>query len=444
MRLDIAARTRAVLHWLASPTLATVVMAAWAALLLVWVLPFELYGLPGERIRTLVSSEPFFWVVYVLLIASTAACILPRVARDYRRSRSLPSADRAPSQGSGTLAPVPWRSERAEAALGRAGYRTRVSGDGWVWGVRHRWSPLGTALFHASFFLLLAAALVAASPAWRFSGKTAVSVGERVGPATPIYFEKDGKAAPPAVTFTLVSITPRFYRDILLFTRLDSVLRKQDGSLQGVAVGSPWILGPSDALFVTDFGWTLEAQASSTETAPLPPSIYRLKTFPSGTPDEFKVRASGIEGDRDYRVRVRLYGDFVDRSGKPGSASFNLRNPAALITVTRILSNDAERTVVSDRLVRIPGTVPIGEDTLRLERVGYYGVFRVVRSYSAPLAFLGLILGAAGLVMRLLLPRRQVLLAAHADGVVVSARSDVYGRDERAEARIAEGWDESR
>ena len=231
---------RSVVRMLGSRRLAAATMLAWALLIVVWVVPFQIYGLPDFQIKNIVYSEIFFRVVYVTLGINTLACIGARVPAIVRRVGRLPvpdssprvSADAHPLEGA-------WSLERAASALKTAGFPTRVSGDGWAWGVRNRYAPLGTIVFHLSFFVIIAGALLALDPRALYVGKAVVAEGESFDISTHAFSEEPVPRDPrPDVAFTLDTLTPEFHEDILLFTGLDATLT-HDGGPERMALSSP-------------------------------------------------------------------------------------------------------------------------------------------------------------------------------------------------------------
>ncbi|MDA3935355.1 MAG: cytochrome c biogenesis protein ResB, partial [Actinomycetota bacterium] len=96
MMARLSRASDSVLRVLSSPRIAAAVMLSWILLLLIWIVPFVFYGIPGPRIQAIIYEEPFFLTVYVALLVSTVACILPRSVRVIRRARRLVSSEAAP------------------------------------------------------------------------------------------------------------------------------------------------------------------------------------------------------------------------------------------------------------------------------------------------------------------------------------------------------------
>jgi hypothetical protein len=235
---------------------------------------------------------------------------------------------------------------------------------------------------------------------------------------------------------TLDSLEPRFHEDVLLFTRLEGS-GTVDGEPFDIAVSNPVALGPATQLALTDFGWSVELEGIAAEGV-TSTVVYDLKAFPSGTPDEFTYGP----GDSEYRFVVEVYGDYVDRDGTPGSASFNADNPYVLFSVWRVMTNGEERRLVDSELVPVGGTLEILDDTVTLVDVLNHGVFRVTRAPSRPMMVVSLALGLAGTLLRLLFPRSDVLIVPNTDSCTLYVRSDVYFDDQGVRDRIAAAWEE--
>ncbi len=418
---------RALARLLGSRRFAVAVMLAWVGMLLVWVVPFQFYGLPNDQVRTIISREPFFRVLYVALAANTVACVSLRVRSAWRRATgALDRADSGASRAARSL-PLAFDSRKAESALKRAGARRIESAPGRVWGVRNRWSPIGTVVSHTGLVVLVIAASVAAWPGGTFDGEVVVAEGEAFGGLPEEYASVIGTPTTyPPLAFAVRRVTPEFHEDILLFTKLEAELAPDEGSRRLVRVSDPWIVSPTTALLLKDFGYALEVR-SELETSAPSTSVFKLKAFPSGQEDSFELADPSPGVSDSYRFDVTVYGDYVDRDGAPGVRSFNLADPRVLVSVTRLLSNGEERRVVDRALVRPGGRVSLPGGDVVIGAVTHWGRFRVWRNGATPIALLGVLLGAGGLAGRLLFPRWEATVAAADGGCTLAVWTDVYG-----------------
>ncbi len=425
-------------RFLASPTLATTLLISWVGLLVIWVIPFQFYGLPSEQLQT-IMTEPFFIVVYVGLLIATAACMLARlggVIRVMRRSPSATSQPRTPADAE-SVPGVAWDAGAVSDSISSAGFKRLVAGDGWVWGVRNRFSPLGTVIFHTAFFVVAAGALMASQPADAFIGKCVVAEGETFSAVDGEYADElTPGAVRPDVTFTAVDIEAAFHQDILLFTKLDAEVLDENGRTHGVRLGSPWLVSPTTMVGIEDFGYSVEVTGTASDSKPIASQVFKLKVFPSGQRDSFAIRDVATQ---DYNVDVTIYSDYVDRDGRPGSESFNLSDPRLLVTVSRRLTNGGSIERVTDRLVKVGEPIEWDGNTLIITSIPQYGVFRITRFTSAPLLFAGLVLLIAGTSLRLVWPRSQVLaFSGDAGETRLAVTSDTYRDGRLLEARLHE------
>lgn len=430
---------------LSSPRSGTVLMLVWALLLVVWVVPFQFYGLPQEQVRAIVRSEYFFVIVYVALVVTTVACLIPRFRSIVSRARHIPASDAHPSMTAGVLLEETWDAEKAVAVLRKSGYRRVAVGEGWAWGVKRRFSPLGSLAFHGSF-LVLAAAVLVAHYIPSFSGSVVVSEGETFSGARARYEDvrkQPPSGPPPRVSFKVDAIEPRFHDDVLLFTRLDSRLRTA-GGVETVRVGAPWFPSPTTVVRIEDFGYSLEVEDRFAAGTPRQ-SVYRLHAFPSGQSDSFQYDSDAPGSNDKYIVTIAVYGDYrPSRDSAPGVASFNLSNPRLLVSIQRLLSNGERRSLVDRRLVR-PGTVfDLPSGPLKIVGVSEWGRFRVTDDPAMPVFLLAVLIGTGGVVTRMAFPRVEALLLSGPDGIGVGVRRDAYGSSVRLAARIGAVWKGSR
>lgn len=425
---------------LRSRRLATALILAWFGLLLVWIVPFQIYGLPAAQLRNIMYREPFFLWVYVALVLTTLTCVVSRVRYSWRRATRVPTLSSVPRLGGrATVLAGSWDPARAVAALDASRIAVRVEGDGWVWGVRSRYSSLGTLVSHAGLVLIVPLVAWWITQPAPFEGSAVVAEGERFEGSLASYVETSG-AGVPNVSFDLITVEPEFHEDILLFTRLDSVLVDSAGDRHVVGVGSPWYPDMTTQVALDDFGWTTELIAGKDATTVAGPSVYKLQVFPPGSPDYIEIALDDVR----FRLKVLVYGDYVDRDGEPGVASYNLGEPRVGLTVWRVLTNDRPILLFSDRIVTPGEQVDLIDGySIALLDIGTYGKFRVSRVFPVPIALAVLAMITAGFAMRLLFPHTAVLIAPAEDGTVeLRVRSEIYG-DSRLAHRVIAAWNGS-
>lgn len=431
---------RAAYRLVASPRLAVTLMLSWVALMVVWAIPFVFYGLPADQIARIVTEELFFRILYVLLSLATATCIAARISVLIRRVRRAPSPNSAPRSGrhASFVCEGEWSSNRAQSALRALGMSGVVVTDTWAWGVRNRYAPLGTILLHTALLLIVAASVVPLVIGPAFEATAAVTEGETFDSQGKDPFAEELKtdAPVPDVAFTLNSLQPRFHEDLLLFTKLEGILSDKSGRVHRMRLGSPWFVSPTTMVSVEDFGYSAEARIVRPDGLVTGPFVYRLKVFPSELRDYFDITSE----DDAYRVTVQVFGDYTDKDGSPGLASFNRDNPRLLVTVHRVLESKGTVPVVEERLVELREPIDLGGNVLTIDALPYYGVFRISRNSVAPLAMVALLLLVTGAVMRLCFPRIEVLLLHESGAVSFHVMDDTYRERSRMHDRCSVAW----
>lgn len=427
---------------LGSRRFATALIIAWACLLVIWVIPFEFYGLPRDQIKEIIYGELFFRLVYGLVALSTLGCILPRIPSAVRKALRVPSTlsrPRVPTHRSSAVVGA-WDAAKARRIVAQDGYGHLVEGEGWVWGVRNRWSPLGSVAFHVSLLLLMLSVTLLLVPSSTFSASAVVAEGESFDSEEGVFSDRaTPEVPPPPAAFTVRSIEPRFYKDLLLFTQLDSVLVDELGNTRSMSLAAPWIVNPMTLLAIEDFGYSLAVKDTVESSSSVPPQVYKLKAFPSSLSDSFD-RNIGANG---YRFTVRIFGDYIDRSGMPGTKSFNLTEPRIEVAVARVLSSGQTIEVVPARLVKPGDSIKVENGSVTFERVSYYGEYRLTRNLAAPFIFVSLLLLCVGTFARLLFPRREAVIANEDGGVFVAVNDEMYRTAPRAVESLRTAWEGS-
>jgi len=426
------------LRLLGSWRLATLLVVAWAALVVVWIIPFEFYGLPGAQLKAIVYREFFFRALYAALAVSTIACMALRVTPVLRRMSRRPSEQAVPKLPSDArVAMGAYESGRAEAVLASMGFRDQVRGAGWVWGVRNRWSPVGTLLLHAAVLVLMTAGLVAVFGAPQFSGEAVVAPGERFDSKADQWASIDTTGAqPPELAFTMRQVNASFYRDILLFTDLEAVLDDESGRPRSMTLASPWVRWPDGLVAIKDFGYSADVVVS-TATTTSPVRTYKLKVFPSEITDTFDVKV----GLKDYRIYLRVYGDYVDKSGTPGNRSFNLVNPRIVAQAKEVLSSGTEVDRGSEVLIAPGEPIEVPGGRIVIEQLQRHAVLRITRVPAAPWILLAVVMASVGAWIRLVTPRQEATISS-TDGAEVSLAvlDDTYRRARDREDELVRRW----
>lgn len=424
---------RAAWRFVASRGFATAVLLCWIALLLVWVVPFQVYGLPTAQVRGIVLTEPFFLVVYALLLVADVACMIARLPARLREARGGGAG--AFARGAAGV-PVGASAETVARTLRSSGYgRQRATDRGGV-AVKRGPSAIGSVVFHLGFVLLVVGIALWEGPYATFRGTATLAEGESFDGSAPKAFADVAKGSPSAVSglrFTVDRIRPEFHRDILLFTKLEAAITDSARTTFPVRLSDPWFPDAETMVAIEDFGYAPVVRAQSAAGGAVV-SVYKLRAFPAGTKDSLTVTGMAPSS---YRIDVEVYGDYRDRSGKPGTATFNLTDPRLRIGVTRVASNGTEKPLFAGRVVRLGEPILLPDGTVTFESVSHYGVFRITRSPAGPVVLLALALCLVGAVSRLALPREVAEWRESEGGIELAVWRDVYGPWDAGRDRIS-------
>jgi len=263
--------------------------------------------------------------------------------------------------------------------------------------VRNRLSPLGFLLFHVSFFLCLAGGLLVMYT--RFSGNLLLTEGEEfqsnIAQFRKISREPKIFHALPELRIALRKVFPTYEgstgTDLKVSMQIqyfkeafEAVSRINEPIRKGAISILPENIGISP-LFVLHGPGGAEASGG-----------YFILNVLKGEEDSFQFP------DLPYTVFVRFYPDFTEEAGKPVSRSLDIRNPVFHIRV-----QEGERTLAEG--YRRPGEgIRFGAHELSCSEIRYWVDLLVVREYGDTPIAVGFILGAVGLIMRLIFYQKTV------------------------------------
>lgn len=321
-----------------------------------------------------------------------------------------------PADDPGTLLPAPPAAVAEEAI--RLGFRrAKGPGDATVL-VRHRFSPVGTFVFHAALLLLPVSWL--ASRETRFEGSAWIVEGHPFGGTRAEYArvtpENAFDARAPRVAFEVERIDAVFWGDRLFFTDLAALLRVP-GEAEPV-----WIRLPQPArvggarVTMRGFNYTPAVEITGREGEPLEAADASLWLFPPGTEDSFAI--PGLP----YRFFVRLYPDSEGPEARPVNRGNELKRPLFHVAVT------SGKRLVTHGWLR-PGE-PLSFDglTLRLPAIRKGGEVVIHRDAGYPVLWVALVLALVGASARIACPSSRVWLQADGEGTRAVVREDVFAR----------------
>ena len=360
-----------------------VVVAFYYGLLVVWAALS-----PPDVVQRIATLLPF-WIMYLLLLVNTGVCLWRRLPALKRDIRAEPAAIHFPATATVPTGPdvdIP----DAEGLLRRLGFKKIRTIEGGLWGVRQRWAPLGTFLFHGSFFLLLTAA--ALTMAARNEQRIWVAVGEEfTGSPDQVL----GQSMPsvlliqqPPPLFAVESISPEFWNDQLLFTRLEATLVFPDGDREVTRINRPLWKGWWTFLRLSGFGYAPRYELRSRTGTPLESAFVKMNVFPPGRRDFFSPEAY------PHRIEVEVLPDAVAEEGLIINRGYSLDTPAVFVRVSRGKLGLGEALLGQGSEFGFEGL------SLSFPEIRYWGEFAVVQDPGAPVLFVAFALGLAGLLLK--------------------------------------------
>jgi hypothetical protein len=342
-------------RWLGSWRLSIVLMvlaalyhgflAAWAA------------SSPPHVVANIASLLPF-WLLYGLLLANTAVCLLgPRLGRLRRQLSAAPGG----TDGTG---PRTWA---------------------------RRWAPLGTYLFHGAFFLLAVGFLLTLggrqeARLWAAEGETFTGEPGQVLSQSPPRLLAAGV---PPVRFHLEKVTPELWRDQLLFTTLEAELTLASGRRAVTRINRPLWLGWGTFLRLSGFGYAPRYRLADRDGRPLDSAFVKLNVFPPGQRDYFQIPGY------PHRVYVEVLPDFAVEGGEAVTRSLNLANPAVRVQIYR------GRLELGEAVLRQGDALGFEGLALSFPEIRIWGELTLVHDPGVPVIFAAYLVGLAGLLLKL-------------------------------------------
>lgn len=277
---------------------------------------------------------------------------------------------------------------------------------------RGRFSSMGNLIFHLAFIFLFFG--VIASIFFRFEGSAKVTEGYEFSGGKEEYphIAAGSLSSLPEVHFSLEKITPRFWKDMLLFTDLRADLSYKDGR------GSAWMSSYRDIggarVTINSIGITPLYVLKDKDGRKLDESLVNLAIFAPGTEDHFKMPGF------PHQIFVSFYPDYEIRDGKVVNRSMEPRNPAYFVKVFR------------GRLPVYSGLIKHGEEArfeglvLSFPEYRYWGEFRIIKDPGFIFIWAAFVCFITGLSCRLLFYRREIIVVREGMGIYLYGNSDYY------------------
>lgn len=286
--------------------------------------------------------------------------------------------------------------------------------------VRYRFAPVATLLFHLSFFLVAIGAI--ASSMTRFEGRVDLGEGEEFTgdlaqyaepPALPLVGE------PPAVSFVVEDIESEVVGKVPVAVRVH--LRDRTLVRRTIEVNRPYRVGDTSFVFI-NLGVAPAFIVRDAVGRERFRGFIRLNVL-DGRVDEFELLG--------LRFSARFFPDYVvDEMGNEASRSGAVGDP-----VLKLTAMAASGRAVSASLR--PGDVMrLGPYSVELAEWRYWARLYVRAERGLAVVWVGFALAAVALVWRLVLFRREYLVAPLPDGgIVVAGRGEYYTALFEAEAQ---------
>lgn len=419
IRSSAIAHSRRAFRILASPRVSIWVLLTWLVLLVIWVLPFTLTGQSEETIGAIAMAWLPFRVVYWTLLVTTLACTGSRVVRDWRRCRSTRMA-RTHTQEGACVERMGLTATQVSRELEGRGFKTTGTQDGFT-AVRGRYSPLWGSVFHIALLLLVGSFLLHEATL-ETAGMELIegqSAAEFLA-ATP---ERDEMRVfeERVSTLRLMDVNPRFFKQYLLFERLDATAKYQ-GRDRRFSLARPLWLDATSFVSIQDFNYAPRVVVTTQWDEVLYDTASSLKLFPPGSQDTLRLPVAKLA------IAMEVYPDHAVVDGKDVSLSYNLDDPKVQVTVFEMVSGTPRQRVLARGLLT-PGeslTIPDGT-RVGIDEILKVGTFRMVSAPALPVLLLAAALVSLSLAGRLLRPRADIVCTQTGDGVKLDLRIDARG-----------------
>lgn len=315
----------------------------------------------------------------------------------------------------------------------RAGYGFFSSGDSFL-AVKNRFSPMGTILFHMSFFLLLVGGV--ATFYTKFTAEAALAVGETFdGNYTRMALPKIGGI--PSAFFRVEDVRPAYYKRKVPVD-LKVVLSTKTGD-KTIGINKPFREGP------------LTFVITQVDVAPL----FVLMDGDGNELDGAYVKLRALRGKEDvfdmggyeFKAVFHTDADMAD-SVEPAKESTNLpealKQPFPEGTVTQYpeivapafsLAVSKEGSFLGSKTIRPGQFMEFDGMKLVFEDLTYWLKFYVVRERGLWMVYSGFALMVAALILRFGFYRRDI------KGVMEAGVLHMAGRGEYFPAFFAEEFD---
>ena len=283
------------------------------------------------------------------------------------------------------------------------------------YGVKNRLSPIASALFHLSFFLILLGGLT--SMYTQFYGHLELAEGEtfrgdidRYSQMPPPSLPKIG--SPPKVAFAVQSIVPQ----VSGFTETGLKVQLLDGrgKIHHLDINKPYI-ADSSSFVLKNLGMAPLLVLKDPSGREIDGAYVKLNVL-KGVVDKFSMGG--------FEFQVKFYPDYMLENGKPATRTLEFNNPTFLLVVKKDGKTMAEGTLPRNGVLEFAGY------RLEMRDLTYWVRFSVTKEHGVPIVFAGFAIACLAVIWRLILFRREIVgVVLDEDGekrLEVAARAEYY------------------
>ncbi|GAB7025258.1 cytochrome c biogenesis protein ResB [Geotalea toluenoxydans] len=372
-------------------------------------------------------SSPLMMALWVLFFGNLLLVMIDRLPGIWKLCREMRLPDNAGFvQSYRCSAELKGASlDNIASVLDSHGYRVIRDGAALA-GIRNRYAPLATLLFHLSFLLLLAGGVLTIYT--KFRAEVDLAVGEQFDGNYKQIFTRPKFGAVPSSKFTVTAVKPTYYNQAVPVD-LEVDLETRQGR-KSISINRPYYDGRLSFLIKT------------VDVAPL----FVVQDSAGKEIDGVFVKLKLLNGDEDgfslqgYTVRARFHTDIVAEQSRTRGLSSNL--PQALKQQPNDSSSKQTREIVNPAM-----TLSLEKDGQRLQTVTlrphesvlfgngqrlvwqdytYWINFYVGQERGLMIIYAAFVLMTIALVIRFGFYRRDIRALAEEETVFLAGRSEYF------------------
>lgn len=300
-------------------------------------------------------------------------------------------------------------------ALQKRGF-AMVTNESGFYAVKNRLSPIASALFHLSFFLILLGGMISFYS--EFIGYVDLAVGEPFGGSLSQYNAKPIPKLPkigslPEVSFTVTSVEPHVVKNTP--TGITVKVKDSQGGEHVVDINKPLNLAHSSFVF-KHLGVTPLFVLKDPAGREIDGKFFKLDVV-GGKVDTFRLG--------DFAFAARFFPDYQLKDGKRGTKTMEFNNPTFFLVAERNGKKVAEGDVP-----KLGGMNLVDGFRVEMKDMPYWVRFYVIKQRGLSLVYIGFAIASIAVIWRLMFYRRELVGAfREKDGqrcLVVAGKSEYY------------------